>query len=230
MLIAIEGIDGSGKGTQASLLVDQLRGHGYSAPLIEFPRYAETFFGQAVACYLNGEFGDLMQVHPKLGALLYAGDRFETREELLDHVGRGTVVVCDRYTPSNQAHHAAKLPSDRWSEFFDWVDHLEHEVFSVPRPDAVIFLDVDAVVSATLVRKKPQRSYTTLRADIHEVDELYQENVFRAYQVLVSRSDWITVDCMNHGTLKTPGEIADLIWKSVETLLVGSSRVTHLRQ
>ena len=73
LLIDIEGIDGSGKGTQARLLCDRLVQSGVTATLISFPRYADTFFGRAIGEFLNGRFGTLEQVHPFLVSLLFAG-------------------------------------------------------------------------------------------------------------------------------------------------------------
>jgi dTMP kinase len=65
-LIAIEGIDGSGKGTQSRILVERIRQTGRKVELISFPRYEETFFGRLIGSFLNGEFGSLDQVHPVL--------------------------------------------------------------------------------------------------------------------------------------------------------------------
>ena len=69
-LIAIEGIDGAGKGTQAAQLVQRLQESGRSATSIQFPRYSETTFGTAIGDFLNGRFGDLDTVHPQLAAVL----------------------------------------------------------------------------------------------------------------------------------------------------------------
>ena len=218
MLIAIEGIDGSGKGTQAQLLANRLEDFGEDVDLIQFPRYTETVFGREIGHYLNGEFGDLMSVHPKLGALLYAGDRFETRERLIELLNRDRVVICDRYTPSNQAHHAAKLPSREWDQFFDWVELLEYGVFSIPRPDLVVFLDVDATLSAQLIKKKPKRAYTERAADIHEINEAYQAKVREAYHHLVARHNWVRVECMSGPSMKCETEVASIVWQHVEPL------------
>src|SRR3712207_3314277 len=108
MLIAIEGIDGSGKGTQARLLRERCRAAGLSAALISFPRYAETRFGRAVGKFLNGRFGTLDQVSPFLAALLYAGDRFESRTLLRESLFANDVVVLNRYVASNVAHQGSK--------------------------------------------------------------------------------------------------------------------------
>ena len=73
MLIAIEGIDGSGKGTQARRLVDQLASEDVTTALLSFPRYDDTRFGSLIGDYLNGRYGNLEQVHPMLASLLFAG-------------------------------------------------------------------------------------------------------------------------------------------------------------
>ena len=58
-LIDIEGIDGSGKGTQAALLTGSLREQGYSVELVSFPQYGKTTFALGIADFLNGRFGSL---------------------------------------------------------------------------------------------------------------------------------------------------------------------------
>ena len=86
MLIAIEGIDGSGKGTQAKLLLDRLLAANVSAALVSFPRYSLTHFGRTIGRFLNGEFGALNDVDPHLAATLYASDRFESKSFLLEQL------------------------------------------------------------------------------------------------------------------------------------------------
>ena len=110
LLVAIEGIDGSGKGTQANLLRDALTQQGTSCGLIAFPRYDATMFGRTIGRYLNGEFGDLQAAGPHFAALLYAGDRFESLPLIQSEIKSRDVLLFDRYVPSNLAHQAAKLP------------------------------------------------------------------------------------------------------------------------
>ncbi len=96
LLIAIEGIDGSGKGTQAARLQASLTRRGLKAALISFPRYQETFFGARIGDFLNGRFGSLEEVHPFLAATLFAGDRLESRSFLNEAIVSHDVVVLDR--------------------------------------------------------------------------------------------------------------------------------------
>src|SRR6476469_2021664 len=108
-LLALEGIDGSGKGTQAARLAERARDHGRTVAELSFPTYDDNPFSRAVADYLNGEFGAADEVHPELAAMLYAGDRFHARPRLVAALAENDLVVCDRYVGSNAAHQGAKL-------------------------------------------------------------------------------------------------------------------------
>lgn len=214
MLIAIEGIDGSGKGTQSRLLRERAEREGLRAELLAFPMYEHSFFGREIGRYLNGEFGDLWSVHPKLAATLYAGDRHESAARVQRLHQAGALVICDRYTASNQAHQAAKLPVEQWDGFFAWVETLEHEVLGVPRPDRVVFLDLPPAVAAGLIQRKEARSYTDRKADIHEGDADYLAQVHRAYGELSRRAGWVTVSCLEHGEVLPVEEIHRRVWEA----------------
>lgn len=108
-LIVIEGIDGSGKGTQAQQLTERLAATGRRVRLLSFPRYRETLFGHAIGDFLNGRFGQLNEVHPFLASVLYAADRFESKSVLTDALQQSDVVICDRYVPSTRT----KVPSSK---------------------------------------------------------------------------------------------------------------------
>jgi dTMP kinase len=213
MLVAIEGIDGSGKGTQTSRIVRRLCDGGSPATAISFPMYDKSFFGGEIGKYLNGGFGELAQIHPKFAALLYAGDRFQAKAELNRLLGSGEIVICDRYTGSNQAHQGARMPRPERAEFVAWVETLEFEVFAIPRPDAVVLLDISPANASANVHQKAARSYTDRKADIHEADVSYLGAVRDAYLELAARENWLVVPCERDGRLRTLDEIAADIWE-----------------
>ncbi|OAI51422.1 thymidylate kinase, partial [Planctomyces sp. SCGC AG-212-M04] len=185
-LIAIEGIDGSGKGTQAGLLRDALAARGLKTTLISFPRYRETFFGARIGDFLNGRFGSLDEVHPFLAATLFAGDRLESRPMLIQALETHDVVVLDRYVASNIAHQAAKRTGDERRTLAQWILNLEFDVNQLPRPDLAILLDLPASTAQTLIAKKNARTYTDRAADLQEADAAYLEEVRQVYLALAA--------------------------------------------
>lgn len=201
-IIAVEGIDGSGKNTQTNRILQDFLGCGFKCEKISFPRYGETFFGHEVGRYLNGEFGGLDVVHPKLSAMLYAGDRYESKNDILRKISGGGILICDRYVHSNVAHQSAKLPAEARDELVRWIEKLEFDVYKLPRPDLTIFLDVPPLVSGDLVLKKKPRDYTDKKKDLHEEDESYLEKVYHVFKKLAAEeSDWVVIDCFENGAL-----------------------------
>jgi dTMP kinase len=193
-LIAIEGIDGSGKGTQTARLVAALRAGGRRVESLPFPRYAATTFGQAIGDFLNGRFGDLNSVHPQLAAVLYAGDRFESRELLRRLLAENDVVVLDRYVGSNLAHQGAKLDGTARTRLIEWIEKVEFEVFGLPRPALTVLIDMSSAAGQQLVKRKPVRDYTDQKADLQEADAGYLDRVRQCYRELAAtRADWSIV-------------------------------------
>jgi len=217
--VAIEGIDGSGKGTQARLLHDRLIAAGRSAALVSFPRYESTRFGKAIGDFLNGRFGALDQVSPFLASLLYAGDRFESRAFLLDKLAQHDVVVLDRYVPSNIAHQGAKCSGAERREIIDWITTIEHGLFELPQADRVVLLDLPATEAQKLIAQKAGRSYTDRKADLQEADAGYLEQVRQVYRELASSdARWRLVECFDGTRVRPVDEIADEIWEAIDGL------------
>src|SRR5579862_3446179 len=130
--IAIEGIDGSGKHTQAEKLGQAFTARGIPWVPFSFPRY-ESSFGKLIAQFLNGEFGSLEAVDAHLSALLYAGDRFEAKPDLQAALSTGNIVLSDRYVASNMAHQTARVAPEQRTAFITWLTHLEYEIYGLPK-------------------------------------------------------------------------------------------------
>jgi dTMP kinase len=220
LLLAIEGIDGAGKGTQAARLAETAAGHGRRVASFSFPLYDDNPFSRAVGDYLNGEFGTADEVHPELAALLYAGDRFHARPRIVAALQDHDLVVCDRYVASNQAHQGAKLTGKERRRLLDWLEEVEFGEFALPRPQLVILLDAPVALARRLVGRKAARGYTTLEADIHEADAAHSGATREVYLELADRDGWQVVSTAgDDGGAREVDDIAAEIWTAVEPLL-----------
>ena len=208
-LFAIEGADASGKYTQARLLLERLEKGGKEAVLISFPR-DETFSGKLVRQYLRGEFGSLQEVRPELAALLYSIDRYNAMPFIEEQLGKGKIVVCDRYIASNIAHQAAKFKGGKQQEFIKWIEAVEGRL---PQPDLTLFLDLPVGVSTKLMQKEGRKK------DIHEADLAYLEATRQVYLGLCKKPDWIRVDCASGAGIKPREEIHKTVWKKLQEYL-----------
>ena len=219
-LIAIEGTDGSGKGTQTKMLVRRLRAEGLAARRIAFPQYATSFFGKMVAAYLRGEYGKAGTVAPHLAAILYAADRHEARDGILRALDEGKSIVLDRYVDSNKAHQAANL--SRFAEraaFLAWIDKLEYGIFKLPKPHYTIYLHVPTRIAAGLVGRKAARTHLHgKRRDMHEADPRHLRRAERVYMELAQAcppSRGTLIECVEGRRMRSRSEIADSIWAAL---------------
>lgn len=195
-LIAVEGIDGSGKGTQVRLLARELDSQGYRVLSTGFPQY-ESWFGKMVGQFLNGDFGPLDSVDPHFTALLYAGDRFECKQPIVEALESGGIVLADRYIASNLAHQTVLSAPEKRDEFRAWIEHLEYSIYGLPKEDLVLYLRLPPSEAQTLVAKKSAREYTDSAHDILESDLGHLQDAADMYEVLSRRPNWKTIECFD---------------------------------
>ena len=208
-LIAVEGIDGSGKRTQVKLLADALLARGRSVFSTGFPQY-DSWFGKMVGQFLNGDFGSLETVDPHFTALLYAGDRFEAKSCLEGALGEGKIVIADRYIGSNLAHQTARVPPAARAGFITWIEHLEYGIYDLPREALVLYLRVPPRAAQQLVTRKSTRSYTKVKKDIQEASLRHLAAASAIYDRLAQRANWVTIECFDekHRAVRSPESIA----------------------
>ena len=165
MLIAFEGLDQSGKETQARMLVASLRGQGRRVETLSFPDYA-TSIGREIGEALAGrrEYGpDVMQ-------LLYIANRFEHKPRILDWQAAGAVVICDRYLASSIAYGESQGLDAAW---------LADAQRFLPQPDLTFVLDIAPEISA--VRKQANRDrYERAMPLLTRVRESYRRQARQA--------------------------------------------------
>jgi dTMP kinase len=191
LLVAFEGLDQSGKQTQAELLRDQVRSNGRLVRLLSFPDY-QTVIGAEIGRALRGErdyTADVMQ-------LLYVANRYEFKGEILRAKESGTIVVCDRYLASSIAYGEAQGLEAEW---------LTEIQKYLPQPDITFLLDIAPEVSA---RRK------TADRDKYERDLSMLGRVRDSYLRQAARSGWVRLDASRDKT-----EIASDVFTSVRSRL-----------
>ncbi|MFH1056318.1 MAG: dTMP kinase [Candidatus Micrarchaeota archaeon] len=210
VLVVLEGIDASGKKTQTELLARRLRKTGKKVAFLHFPSYG-TPSGKLVEAYLKGEFGPREKVPRKFAAMLYALDRFAQKKKLEGLLKKGFVVILDRYTQSNLAYASADLTGKERKELISWIEKLEK---SLPKADAVVFLDVPPQQSEKLFGKRKAK-IKGVRRDIHERDFSYAKRVYANYLSLAREKKWIVVKCVGRGRLKAKEAIAGEVYEAL---------------
>jgi len=220
--IVIEGIDGSGKATQTKLLIRRLKKMGRKTATLDFPQYYNNFFGKTIGRFQNGEFGNAPKTNPYLASVLYAADRWEAKNKIEKWLKNGKTVVLDRYASSNQIHQGGKFKNSKEKKkFFDWLEEMEFEVFKIPKPDLVIFLNVPHQVTKKLILNKSSRDYAKgAKKDKVEKSRAYQESSHRQLLNLIGKhKSWIKINCLKNGKLLKPEEIGELVWEKVEKFI-----------
>lgn len=224
-MIAIEGIDGSGKRTQVELLTAALCERGLSVFATGFPQY-DSWFGKMVGQFLNGELGPLESVDPHFSALLYAGDRFEAKAKLEDALYNGQIVLADRYIASNLAHQAARVAPEQRQAFVEWIEHLEYDIYGLPKEDLVLYLRVPAVEAQKLVARKSARSYTSAQKDLLEASLRHLEDAAQMYDSLSKRANWNTIECFDgkRNQMRSQEKIAEEVFAITGMALAAMER------
>lgn len=194
--IAIEGLDGAGKSTQIALLTKYFNKRGIETRFVHFPRSQKDVFGELIAKFLRGEFGEVKNVHPQLVALLFAEDRKAFAQTINEWLANGYVVLVDRYVLSNIAFQCAKLGvENEKQELREWINMFEYEHNKIPKPDLSFYLDVPfAFTEQALTERRSgeEREYLNGKEDIHEKDFSLQLAVKKEYEVLAGTDDTIT--------------------------------------
>lgn len=192
MLIAIEGLDQSGKETQALRLRERLREAGHKVRHLSFPDYG-TSIGEEIARALQGErdYGsDVMQ-------LLFVANRHERREAILEWIAGGLILLCDRYRASSIAY------GDALGLDTTWLEDIQR---FLPSADLTIFIDIAPTTAAK--RKAHGR-------DRYESDLSLLERVRASYQRQAADPSWVRIDGE-----RTIDEIAHDMFEVVTTRLL----------
>ena len=219
-LIIIDGLDGSGKTTQTAMIADALTKDGTAAKYLKFPCYDEKS-SALVRMYLDGEIAkEPGGVNPYAAAAFYACDRYISYLKSWGadyHAGK--TIICDRYTTSNAIHQTSKQDFKEWDTFLRWLDDFEYGKLNLPRPDLVIYLDMDTEIAASLVSARCNDLDCTnaKKKDIHEQSLIYLQKCRKAALYAAEKLGWQVVKCFSGGEPLPKEEIhstlMELIWR-----------------
>ena len=170
LLVAFEGLDQSGKQTQAELLRDRLADRQRDVRLFSFPDY-ETAVGAEIGHALAGE----RSYAPDAMQLLYVANRYEWKQRMLDARASGAILLCDRYLASSVAYGEGQGLDAAW---------LTEIQRYLPQPDLTILLDMSPDESAR--RKRAGR-------DTYERDLGLLARVRESY-LRQAASGWVRID------------------------------------
>ena len=207
-LFVIEGVDGSGKATQTDLLYQALQNEGKTVRKISFPNY-DSPSSSLIKMYLNGEFGtDPQAVNAYATSVFFVVDRFASfRTDWHSFYEDGGIIIADRYVTSNFVHQAGKIEDVAEKErYIQWLSHLEYDIFGLPRPDCVIFLDMPPAYSLRL-RQQRNTLKQGLTHDIHEEDQGYLYQAYENATAIAQHQAWHVINCVADYEIRTIEEI-----------------------
>jgi dTMP kinase len=155
--ICLEGLDGSGKTTQAKLLTEKLR-KSHSAVYTAEPSRGK------IGTYIRNRclYGE-KRLSTVVEALLFAADRIEHIEtEVFPALNEGKLVISDRYVYSSLAYQGAAGLS------LDWIEKVNEHAL---KPDLAVFIDVDP--KTVMRRLKPKTSVMENMETQQKVRDVY---------------------------------------------------------
>ena len=194
-LIAIDGLDGSGKGTMSERLYQYFLQKGVKVKKISFPMY-ENKSSSAVKMYLDGELGENPDdTNGYAASTLFAVDRYLSyRTDWGKFVSQeGTITIADRYTSANAVHQLSKLPKQDWEDFLSWLVDFEHGKLGLPQADLTIYLQMPPAISRSLIAKRAKE--TGRKVDIHEKDAGYLDRCYEAALYAAEKRGWQVIPC-----------------------------------
>ncbi|MBR2615761.1 MAG: thymidylate kinase [Clostridia bacterium] len=213
-LIVIDGLDGSGKNTQATRLFHALEALGKRVRLVSFPDY-ESPACAPVKMYLGGTFGsDPESVNSYAASTFFAVDRFASfRLDWKKDYDEGAIIIANRYTTANAIHQLTKLPPEEHRAFLDWLYDFEFRKLGLPAPDLVLMLRVPVEKSLELI------DHRGLDKDIHENRDHLQKAALAA-ATCAEAWGWETLSCVDaDGKMLSVDEIGEHILRLVKEKL-----------
>ena len=214
-LIVIEGAcDGIGKSTQYDLLRKRLIKYGDVVISHHFPTY-NSYYGEPVMHYLNGEMGLPKELSPYFINSLYAVDRgVAWNIKLKDAYNSGNIVLLDRYTTSSLIYQSALITDiDEKKKFLDYVTDFEYKKIGIKEPDNVIFLYAPFELVTKLRNNRKEND--GVENDVHESDLEFMKKVYNSAMFVANYLNWDKIECNCGDQMRSIEDIHEEIYKLV---------------
>lgn len=220
-LFVIDGTDGSGKQTQFLKLKNRFDEEGIKYMHVSFPNY-DNPSSSLVKMYLSGDFGqNANDVSPYVASTFYAADRYATfKTKFEKFYETGGIILADRYTSSNMIHQTGKIKDkDERKKFIEWLFDLEFNIYKIPKPDKVFFLNMPPKQSLKLMENRENKFTHGMEKDIHEKDANYMIESYNAACELAKEYDWCEIKCIKDNEIRTIDDIHEEIFEEVRKIL-----------
>ena len=217
-LFVIDGTDGSGKQTQFNQLKERLSKDKIDYKVVSFPNY-DSPSSSLVKMYLSGEFGtDAKKISPYIASTFYAADRYATYQiGYKDYYENGGIILADRYTTANMVHQAGKIGNKQErKKFLDWLWDFEFNLYGLPVPTEVFFLNMPIEKSLELIKNRENKFTHTNKKDIHESDKHHLMDSYNAACDVAKDYNWYEVKCVKDGKIRTIEDIHEEIYKEIK--------------
>lgn len=222
ILIAIDGVDASGKETQSKMLYEKIKKTGKKVRCISFPMY-ENQSSYLVREYLGGAYGtDPSDVNAYAASMLFAADRFATfKTDWGKSYFSDEIIIADRYVTSNLIHQAGKISDqDEKKSFIEWAEDFEYEKLGLPKPNVTLFLDMPTEYAQQLMSGRSNKIDGGDTLDIHEGNKNYLEKSYKNASDICDMLGWKKILCVNDGKILSPETIAEAVFEAVKNVIL----------
>ncbi|OGY31487.1 MAG: hypothetical protein A3C02_00910 [Candidatus Andersenbacteria bacterium RIFCSPHIGHO2_02_FULL_45_11] len=211
LLISFDGLDSSGKATQSKLLYEHLASQGALARYVTSPDYT-TASGKELKLRLQSKLGNWDKTTWQEKMKYFADNRAEHREEVVNTVSEGGIVVYDRYVPSSMAFMAeeSRAIGEERTKVQEAVAAYEYETNNMPHEDASLFFDIPPRVAMDLLEgRKHDRGDEAEYTDYIQV----QEALYAEYLSMIDEKPghMLHIQCMDGERLRTIAEVSQIV-------------------
>ena len=217
-LFVIDGTDGSGKQTQFQKLIERLESENIDFKTVSFPNY-DSPSSSLVKMYLAGDFGkNAKEVSPYIASTFYAADRYATFQTgFKEYYNNGGIILADRYTTANMVHQAGKISDKKErKKFMEWLYDLEFNLYGLPEPTEVFFLNMPVEKSLELMKDRENKITKESKKDIHESDVEHLKDSYNSACEVAKEYNWSEIKCIKEEKIRTIEDIHEEIYAIVQ--------------